>query len=136
MAKTAKKTEPVARDVKKRWTPKLAKAWTPVSDVFLKSYSTLSPPMTTLEAMFIVQLMTFKWDEKQPFPGFKTIGRRMGVTDTSARKYARSLEKKGYLRRIMRESQTNRFDLEPLFEVLEERLAEDAKTKSKKRGGR
>ena len=69
--------------------------------------------------MFIIQLMRYKWDEKAPFPAFKTIARKMGVSDSAARGLARSLEKKGYLQRQMQVGQTNRFHLQKLFTALE-----------------
>jgi predicted ArsR family transcriptional regulator len=73
--------------------------------------------------------MSFKWDEKLPYPGFKTLAKRMGITDTQARSHARSLEQKGYLVRKMRKGQTNKFDLGKLFAVLE--LKAEAKRKEK-----
>jgi hypothetical protein len=112
-----------------RWTPVLGKRFTPVSDEFLRLYGQLYPPITNGEAMFIIQLLSFKWDEKMPRPGFKTIAKRMGISDTQARSYARNLEKNNYLGRIKRVGQTNRFDLTPLFKVLEHELAELAKQK-------
>lgn len=108
------------RDPASRWTPALAKSWTPIADEFLQSYAHLEPPITSLEAMLIIQLIQHKWDAKAPFPGFKTLADRMGLTPTSVRNHARSLEKKGYLRREMRQAQTNRFHLDGLFKKLEE----------------
>jgi len=43
----------------------------------------------------------------------------MGLTTTSARNHARSLGKKGYLKRQKRIGTTNLFDLTPLFDALE-----------------
>ena len=42
----------------------------------------------------------------------------MGVSDKMARRYAQSLEQKGYLRRLVRVGRTNRFNLTPLFDAL------------------
>ena len=136
MVKKAKKkaagSDAKDRKVEKRWTKKLADAgWSPISDFFLGQYTRLNPPMTSVEAMFVIHLMSHKWDEDKPHPGFKRIARRMGVTDASTRGYARSLEKKGYLARVFRESRTNLFDLSPLFIRLEERLAEVNAQKAK-----
>jgi hypothetical protein len=115
----------LSRDVSRRWTPALAKSWTPISDFFLKNYSSLNPPLTTPEAMLVIQLMVHKWTEDHPFPAFKTIAKRMGMTDTAVRAHARKLESKKYLKRIPRIGQPNLFDLSPLFEALE-RLQEEA----------
>lgn len=114
------KKAPAARDIAKRWTPALVKnGWTPVSDDFLKLYAELNPVITSSEAMFIVHLMLHKWDCEAPFPAFKTIAARMGLTEAQARTHARNLERKKYLRREMRVGETNRFHLEPLFKAVE-----------------
>lgn len=128
------KAEPVKRNVARRWTPKLAESFTPVSDFFLENYHRLSPPVTSLEAMFIIHLVRHKWDEKPPYPSFRTIAKRMGVTDTSVRNHARSLERgKKYLRREKVVGQPNRFDLQPLFKALEKLIAADEAKDSKPR---
>jgi|GEM_PF-2176408 len=114
------------RIVATRWTPALVASWTPVSDYFLDSYTRLTPPLSNGEAMLVIHLMRHKWDEAPPFPGFKTLARRMGLTDTSVRNLARSLEKKGYLLRHKRVGTTNHFELNPLFQALEKLQAYEA----------
>lgn len=114
------------REVWRRWTPKLTQGgWTPVSDYFLESYRRLG--LTTPEAMLVIQIMRHKWDEAPPRPSFKTLARRMGISDIAVRGHARQLQKKGCLRRINRVGQSNLFDLTPLFENLERLQAEDRK---------
>ena len=111
---------PKKRDPAARWTSKLVKnGWTPISDDFLAHYTDLVPAITSTEAMLIVHLMQHKWDGKAPYPGFETLAKRMGMTATAVRNHARSLEKKGYLQREPRVSQTNRFHLDGLFRKLE-----------------
>ncbi|MBX9677306.1 MAG: helix-turn-helix domain-containing protein [Gemmataceae bacterium] len=113
----------VQRDVAARWTPMLSKkGWTPICDYFLDSYTRLAPKITNLEALLIIHLMRYKWDAEAPFPGFRALSKRMGITATSARNHARSLEKKGYLKREKRVGTTNKFDLTPLFAALERLL--------------
>jgi len=63
--------------------------------------------------------MAFKWDGDMPYPAFKTLAKRMLMKDAQARNIARSLQRKEYLKRHIRVSQTNRFDLTPLFRALE-----------------
>jgi DNA-binding MarR family transcriptional regulator len=113
-----------AKQVSRRWTPALMKAagFTPVSIFFLENYSALPKPLSHAEALLVIQLMRHKFDREAPYPGFTTLARRMGVTPTAVRGYARSLENKGYLKREMRTSLTNKFHLEPLFEALEKLL--------------
>jgi|SRR5229473_2038755 hypothetical protein len=45
--------------------------------------------------MFILHLMSFKWSEQAPYPSYKTLAKRMGVTDKMVRRYAAGLEDKG-----------------------------------------
>ena len=108
------------RGIEKRWTPDLAQGgFTPIVNFFLEHYAELNPEMTSVEAMFVIQLMVFKWTAKSPNPGFNTISKRMGMSAVAARNHARSLEAKGCLKRIMRVGKTNEFDLTPLFKKLE-----------------
>jgi len=118
----------VQRKVANRWTPMLVEqGWTPVSDFFLKNYHRLSPPITNSEAMLIIHLMLHKWDAEAPYPSFRTLAERMGMTVTAARGHARHLDSKGYMHRQKQVGKTNRFFLEPLFEALERLCAADAK---------
>src|SRR5581483_9097008 len=74
--------------------------------------------LTTNEAMFVLQLMTFKWDKDDPYPSYAAIARRMGVSEKMVRRYARALERKGLIRRKYYRRQTNRFDLSTLLEAI------------------
>lgn len=116
----APRTESTDRKVSTRWTERLAAAgWTPVCDAFLEGYHRLNPVISNPEAMLIIHLMRHKWDSKMPFPGSKLLAKRMGISATAVRGHARSLERKGYLKRIKRTGTTNKFDLSPLFRALE-----------------
>jgi DNA-binding MarR family transcriptional regulator len=124
--------KPSQQTAKKQFSPTLA--WSPalaqtryvaVVHGFLDHYASLKPYSLTIgEAMFVVHLMRYKWGEEAPFPGYKTLAKQMGVSDKMVRRYAKSLEDKGFLRREIRKADTNRFNLEPLFRALERRLAE------------
>jgi DNA-binding MarR family transcriptional regulator len=95
------------------------KGYIPLPVLFLHHYAELKPfPLTSGEALFVLHLMEFKWDAENPFPGYKTLAKRMGITDKMARRHAQSLEQKHYLIREIRIGQTNRFDLTPLFDAL------------------
>ncbi len=116
----------VQRDVSRRWTSALAKAgWTPISDFFLDNFHRLDPTITHGEAMLVVLLMRHKWDDAPPFPGFKSLSKRMGISITAGRQLARRLETKGYLIREKQKGETNRFHLQPLFRALETLLKKD-----------
>lgn len=82
--------------------------------------------------MFVMQVMSHKWDAKLPYPGYKTIAKRMGISDTMARTHARDLKTMHYLRIVPRLAQTNRFDFGMLFDAVAELI--EADTKKKKKG--
>ena len=115
--KPATKTD---RSFAKKWAPELEKdGFVQVSNFFLENYHRLKPyPLTHGEAMFVVHLMQFKWDEAKPYPAYKTIAERMVVSDKTARRFAAKLQGKGYLQREMRVAQTNRFDMSRLMTAL------------------
>lgn len=132
MAETETKAPAGAnRAVASRWTPKLTKlGWTPVADFFLDNYHRLEPPLKHSEAMLVIHLMRHKWDAKAPYPGFKVLAKKMGISAEAARLIARRLESKGYLFREMQVGATNKFHLEKLFLALEHLLAKDALDKA------
>lgn len=67
-----------------------------------------------------MHLMQHKWNETAPYPSLVTISKRMGISTTSARSLARSLEKKGYLRRQSQAGRTNKYHMNRLFDALEQ----------------
>ena len=116
----------INQSIANRWTTKLVSGgWTPISTYFIDNYHRLNPRLSSLEAMLIIQLIRHKWDERDPHPTFTTLAKRMGISATATRNHARSLEKKGYLRRIPTQGSSNHFDLKPLFAALERLLASD-----------
>jgi hypothetical protein len=111
------------RSLAKRWgnhESLLEGGWVGVPVAFLTNYGNLIQfgGLTSSEAMFVLQLMAFKWGEEAPFPGYATLAKCMGITDKQARRYAKSLEDKGFLRRTARIGSSNLFDLQPLFDAL------------------
>jgi Helix-turn-helix domain len=121
MATTPNPSERViTHKVAARWTESIAQGgWAPIAHDFLDYYRRLPKPLTTIEAMVVIMLMRFKWDERRPFPSAKRLGGMMGLGSTSIRNYIRSLESKGYLLRVMRPGTSNEFDLTPLFREVE-----------------
>jgi len=118
------------RKIDQRWTKLLSVRFTPVSDVFLENYSKLKPAIKPVEAMFIIHLLSFKWDRNDPFPSFGKVATYMGISPAAVRAYARSLEKKGYLERRAVVGRTSRFNLNPLFAALETHLLKTMKDKA------
>ena len=94
---------------------------------FLRSINEIVPfKLTAAEALFILQLMAYKWSADAPFPGYKALAQHMGITEVYARRLARKLEGKKLLRRVVRVNMTNRFDLTPLFDKLAAHMAAKA----------
>jgi hypothetical protein len=115
------------------WTPDLAKThYVAVVRGFLEHYSSLNPPITTGEAMFVIHVMSYKWGADAPYPGYKTIAKLMGVSDKMARRHAQSLEQKHYLVRQLRRANTNKFDFQQLFAALEKKVQEAAPRRRRK----
>lgn len=122
---------------KQQQMERLAKRWgghvsifsdgfTPVPRTFLKYAAQLQPyPLTPTQVVFVTELLYHKWDEKMPFPSYATIAERMGISVQYARSTARSLEKKGYLRRIKQVGRPNLFDLQPLFDAVAAKVAQE-----------
>lgn len=115
-----------------RWSKEFeGDGFVPVIHYFLDNYSQLKPyPLTHNEAMFVIHLIRYKWDEKEPYPAYKTIAKQMGISDKSARRYAKSLEEKNFLGRTIRKNDTNKFNLEPLIKALENDKKRNLKKKS------
>ena len=113
-----------------RWTKKLIKqggGFTPISNFFLANYHRLNPCLTSAEAMVLIHLFSYKWDEEMPHPGSKALAKRMDISPTAVRGHLRVLEKrKKCLVRNKQVGSTNRYDLAPLLEKLEKLLAADA----------
>jgi len=113
------------RSVASRWTAALAATGhAPVTRGFLRNYSQLKPALSHGEAMFVIHLFDFKWDNAAPWPGYSVLAKYMGVSPKQVRRFAKSLEDKKYLLREQREAQTNRFHLDGLFQALEKLIAE------------
>ena len=113
-----KTVETAKHSVVERWggyEAILAEGFVPVPRVFLRFAEKL---LTPAETLFVIQLMSWKWDASAPFPGYGAIAERMGLSVAYTRKIARSLEGKNLLRRQVRRGQTNLFDLTPLFRRL------------------
>lgn len=105
------------------WTPSLARHGSvPVARIFLQAYSRLQ--LTTAEALLVIVLIDFKRGRACASPSLGQLSDRLGVDPRTVRAWARRLEGRGLLRRILRRQghgreQTNLWDLGPLFQRLE-----------------
>lgn len=101
-----------------RWSEILVKkGMTPISTFFLKMYPKMG--ITSGEAMFIIHCFSYKWTVASPYPSFFTLANEMGVSRGTVQGYARSLEDKGFIKRVSRKGNSNEIDLTQLIKVLE-----------------
>lgn len=117
------------RDLGRRWTPAVAAGgFTPVPMLLLQSIHLLpagTAPgarcLNSTETMVLIQLLSHKWDNRDPFPALTTIAARMGLSTRAVRAAVKTLEGAGYLQRQPTyRGGSNRYDLSGLFAVLEE----------------
>lgn len=107
------------------WTPELARDGSvPVARAFLQAYPRLQ--LTTAEALLVITLIDCKRGRPHASPSLAELSGRLGVDPRTVRAWARKLEKRGLLLRILRrkghgKNQTNLWDLRPLFRALEGR---------------
>lgn len=123
----AKEKKPSGRvDVQELWNKELKDTgWTNICNGFLDNYAQLG--ISDPEALLVIHLIRFKRGRDHPWPSYKRLGKIMQKDARTVRKLAKGLEDKGFLRRIFRpgadeRSQTNLFDLTPLFQALTQRL--------------
>lgn len=121
---------PKKYSVEKVWTPQLGRRFTAVSSYFLANMHRLGPPggvgLTPTEAMVIIQLFSFKWDERAPKPAMRTIAKRLGLAVRTVRETVRRLEGLGLVRReLNEEGGCSRYYFEGLFARLELLMKQD-----------
>lgn len=122
------------KQVAKRWTPALSRKFCPVSSYFLANYHRLGnagqPGLNSTEAMLIIQILDFKWDEKLPFPAVGTLAERLGVSARHVRETIKELEERGFLKRLPgARGGANRYELTGLFVALEALQTQDAEAR-------
>lgn len=122
--------EATDRTLSNRLTPDLAKEhWTAVPDVLLRHHGDMG--LTPAEALFLIQILSYKWDKRKPYPGLKAIGTSMGVSYSTVRRYAERCRDLKVLKMDHRKGETCEYDLSPLFSQLEEKAKSDRKKRGK-----
>src|SRR5690349_9001851 len=112
------RTAELDRAVVTRWGGNaivLSEGFLPVPRNFLLYAGELG--LTASETLFVLALMTFKWGEEPPFPGYKRLAEMLGTSPQQARKLAKQLEDKGLLRRIPRRDQSDRGQSSNAFDL-------------------
>lgn len=95
---------------------------------FLQHYAKLKHygGLTHAEAMFVLQVMAFKWDERAPFPSYALLAQRLGTSLKTVQRQAQALERKGYIKRETRTGRSNAFEFSALFDALLEAVERKA----------
>lgn len=102
-----------------RWSPAIErKGYVQVPNLLIEHIAVLDIKST--ELVFLLCLLRHRQTKLNPFPSLSTIGRYSGKARNTMQGAARSLEKKGFIRRIPRGgNQTNEYDVMPLVNRLE-----------------
>jgi hypothetical protein len=91
----------------------------PVPRLFLDWGASLEPkPLTPAETMFIITLIGVKWSARHPRLSYDTLGARTGLSAEYCRKIAKTLDRRGLVKRSRRQGDANHFDLTEVFRQL------------------
>lgn len=105
--------------IEDRWSESVAEGgWSAVPNLFLDSYAELG--LSPTEAMVIIHLMSFKWDDKLPFPSVATLKSKLGLSDSRLRVLLRGLEAKQVVERVRRKGRSNEYAFDGLISKLEQ----------------
>lgn len=101
------------------WTPFIAKnKFSQIPNLLIVHTGDLG--ITPIEFVLLVGLIKHRWDINKPYPSLVTLGRYCGKSRNTMQAAARSLERKGLLRRVFRDGKrTNEYDFKPLIKRLE-----------------
>ena len=108
------------KSIRARWSESLAtskRGYTVVTNVLLDTYNALG--ITEGELVFLLEELYYKWTTKNPRPSFRTIARKMGKARNTIQNYARSLEKKGLIKRHFKKGLPSEISITPLVRILE-----------------
>jgi hypothetical protein len=105
-----------------RWSRSIAAAgWCPVPFVLLANLDALE--LSPSEALLLVQIASFRWDSRLPFPTTSELARRMRMTPRGITKLLKGLEERGFISR-QRHGRRREFDMSGLQAKLEKFAAE------------
>ena len=81
--------------------------------------------ITPAEFLTLTAILSFKWGEGKPWPSVNTIASLTSSNQRNVRKHLASLEKKGLIKRVERQYQSNEYDFKPLRLKLEKLARSD-----------
>lgn len=74
--------------------------------------------ITMGEMTTLIQLLSYRYGNKLPFPSARTLGKHMSRSERTARRLYTGLKAKGLIRVHHRNGRTNQFDVTPLIDRL------------------
>ncbi len=100
-----------------KWSELIAEhGYTQVPNLLLQSQAALH--ITTSELCILLQILSYKWTPRHPYPSVKRLSTQSGLAQKTVRNNIARLENKGLLKRIYRANQSSLIDFEPLIEKL------------------
>lgn len=101
-----------------KWSPIIATTdFTIIPHILIRNQARLG--ITDAEMIILILLSSHKFDQRLPFPSVPTLSGYIGKTPNAVRGNLRSLQKKGYIKRIYRNNNSSQYDLSPLIKTLE-----------------
>lgn len=104
------------------WGEILDEGFTSVPNILLRYRSRIG--LKPKHVMLIVDIMSYKWDSKYPFPSYSTLASRSGIEERSVKRITQDLEELGLLVKSPRFDEetgaqvTTVFDFRPLVQKL------------------
>lgn len=96
-----------------KWSAEIGKwGYAPVPHLLISHQRELD--ITNAEMVVLINLISYMWTNKDPYPAAASLGKRIGMATQTVRTNIRNLEAKGLLRRKYRTAVTNEYDLSPL----------------------
>ena len=108
------------------WGEILDEGFTSVPNILLRYRSRIG--LKPKHVMLIIDIMSYKWDSKYPFPSYSTLASRSGIEERSVKRITQDLEELGLLVKSPRFDEetgaqvTTVFDFRPLVQKLIEEL--------------
>ena len=72
------------------WGEILDEGFTSVPNILLRYRSRIG--LKPKHVMLIVDIMSYKWDSKYPFPSYSTLAQRSGIEERSVKRITQDLE--------------------------------------------
>lgn len=116
-----------------KWPKSVEKSgFTQVPNILLTNLYKLK--LNSTETNVLIQILSFKWDNSNPWPSAETIAKRMACSVDTVRRAWAQLERKHILKRVIRPGHSNEYDFRPLAEILEILAAPNGPPQKRRKG--